>query len=291
MTWGRENGDDANCPYVPWMCTYESMDDKINESYATMAENNAAELAGAGAVWRYLRSQHPEINLYVSDGSHPSVAGSYAAACALYTSIYKKNPEDISWNSSLSETVSQQIKTATRVVMYEDLTLWDFTLPLAAPNFTEIIEDYQVSFTNTSERYEHVSWDFGDGQESDANDPVHSYDQAGTYTVVLTLEYCGKSLSFSKILQIEDALGMADLRSHAFHFYPNPVHDVLNLDIKQPFETGQILIYTSSGGLVFQQDLKHLGKSSIDVSDWPTGFYLMLLRLDGQTWTHKLAKL
>ena len=61
-----------------------------------LAETNQPELAPAGAVWRYLRENHPNIPLYSSDGSHPSLAGSYAVACAFYAMIYKKDPTFIS---------------------------------------------------------------------------------------------------------------------------------------------------------------------------------------------------
>ena len=114
MTWGKENGDAGNCPYLPWVCTYAGMDDKIRETYITMAQQNNAELAPVGAVWRYLRTNHPSIGLYSSDSSHPSLAGSYAAACAFYAVIYKKDPTSITWNSTLTEAQATTIKLATK---------------------------------------------------------------------------------------------------------------------------------------------------------------------------------
>ena len=35
---------------------------------------------------------HPEINLYHSDGSHPSLAGTYLAACVLFATLYDHSP-------------------------------------------------------------------------------------------------------------------------------------------------------------------------------------------------------
>jgi PKD repeat protein len=51
--------------------------------------------------------------------------------------------------------------------------------------------DEEIRFTDDSEDPEDhqlsYSWDFGDGSSSDASSPSHSYDEAGTYTVELTV--------------------------------------------------------------------------------------------------------
>ncbi len=43
-----------------------------------------------------------------------------------------------------------------------------------------------VTFANTSEGAQGFVWDFGDGNTSTLNNPTHTYDSAGTYTVLLT---------------------------------------------------------------------------------------------------------
>jgi len=45
-----------------------------------------------------------------------------------------------------------------------------------------------VSFTNTSTNYSFQSWNFGDGNTSGANNPNHTFSNAGSYTVKLVLE-------------------------------------------------------------------------------------------------------
>ena len=42
MTWGRENGDDWNCPNWPPVCTYEGMQDLLSERYLQMSFDNDA---------------------------------------------------------------------------------------------------------------------------------------------------------------------------------------------------------------------------------------------------------
>ena len=185
MTWGREEGDSINCPYAPWMCTYEGMDDAIKDAYLFMAESNNAELAPAGAVWRYIRENHPSIDLYSNDGSHPSLAGSYAVATTFYTMIYKKDPTLISWDSNLTADEASLIRNVTKTIVYDVISTWDFTeSPIA--DFTENIQHQVVSFTNESSGFDNLLWDFGDSNTSTENNPIHTYEESGIYTVSLT---------------------------------------------------------------------------------------------------------
>ena len=84
-TWGRKNGDSDNCPTWPPVCTYAGMDSLLDLRYRTMADSFNGILSPVGNVWRYIRQHYPTIELYSSDLSHPSEAGSYAAACCFYT--------------------------------------------------------------------------------------------------------------------------------------------------------------------------------------------------------------
>ena len=68
MTWGRENGDAGNCEFWPPICTYEGMDDLLAASYLTMADDNEAIVSPVGRVWRWIRENHPDLNLYDSHG-------------------------------------------------------------------------------------------------------------------------------------------------------------------------------------------------------------------------------
>jgi hypothetical protein len=123
-TWGRKIGDASNCATWPPVCTYEGMDSLLHIRYMQMATDNNALVSPVGVVWKYLRTMHPEIELYATDGSHPSAAGSYAAACSFYTVLLRKNPVAITYNFGLTDTVARKIKEATKLLVYDSLSNW-----------------------------------------------------------------------------------------------------------------------------------------------------------------------
>ena len=124
MTWGRKNGDTDRCSRLPEVCTYIGMDNLTRERYMLMAQANHAIVSPVGAVWRYIRENYPSIELYDTDGSHPSVAGSYAAACCFYTAIFRKDPSLITYNYTLTPSDASRIRAATKQVVFNNLITW-----------------------------------------------------------------------------------------------------------------------------------------------------------------------
>lgn len=192
VTWGRKNGDPTNCAQFPVMCTYAGMDTTIRNTYYDLAGNINAEVSPVSVVWRYLRSNHPGINLYQSDESHPSLAGSYAAACCFYTIIFKKDPTLITYNPGLSAADAATIRNAVRSQVYANINAWDFKQPPASDFDYEIgAGTNQVLLTHRySPAVEQYSWTFGDGATSNISNPSHSYSSDGTYKITLTTSSC-----------------------------------------------------------------------------------------------------
>ena len=86
MTWGHKNGNTRQTDY-PLDDTYESMQERIATTYTDMAYENGGLLAPVGLAWRNIRRNHPEIELYIEDNFHPSLAGSYLAAATLFSTM------------------------------------------------------------------------------------------------------------------------------------------------------------------------------------------------------------
>ena len=127
MTWAYVDGDSFHCPDLPYMCTFEGMNDKIEERYTYFGSSTSSIVSPCGAVWREIRMQNPELNLYANDGSHPSRLGSYLAACSYYTMIFEKDPMLLTYDDpELDNTEEMIVKTAVKNIVYNTINNWKF---------------------------------------------------------------------------------------------------------------------------------------------------------------------
>lgn len=74
--------------------------------------------------------------------------------------------------------------------------------PVPTAGFTSSINGATATFTNTSGNATAYDWNFGDGQTSTAQNPVHTYTNDGTYTVTLTATNACGSNTFTQAVTI-----------------------------------------------------------------------------------------
>ena len=68
------------------------MQDAITETYVRVAREIDAMVAPVGCAWRKARVASPGLSLHVEDRSHPSMLGSYLAACVFYATLFGETP-------------------------------------------------------------------------------------------------------------------------------------------------------------------------------------------------------
>jgi hypothetical protein len=277
MTWGRKNGDASNCATWPPVCTYAGMDSLLNLRYRMMAEANDAILSPVGAVWRYIRTHYPTLELYQSDESHPSAAGSYAAACSFYAALFRKDPTTIAFNSSLPPADAALIRDAAKAVVFDSLLEWHIGAYDPAASFTfSMAADPQVAFANTSAFASSFVWDFGDGETSTEISPVHTYLNPGTYTVQLIATACERADTAVSVITVPGSVGLVERpQPLELAVYPNPVGSILHL-VYLPFRTAEYRIVSVTGSTVASGKLQR-ASSSIDVAAVPEGTYILQL--------------
>lgn len=183
MTWGRKNGDSQ------WVGinTFEKMNNRLYNAYMRMADSsNHAMVSPVGSVWAYVRANHPTIELYVPDESHPSPAGTYLAACTFYTSLFQSSPVGATYYGGLDAATAGILQEASAYVLD---SLQKFYLhPVSKPTqalFSYVQNNVSVDLTNESIRAESIEWQFGDGTTSIAPNLTHTYTAPGMYDLKL----------------------------------------------------------------------------------------------------------
>ena len=204
MTWGRKNGDASNCTNYPTICTYEGMQQRLRESYMEMASTNIGRVSPVGMAWKRVREEHPEIELYNPDESHPSYAGSYLAASVFYCSIFQKSCETSDFTGSLDSITARMLRSVASETVLDSLGLWGFLEADILQDSTFLNYAYlMASYTNADS----ISWDFGDALISNSNDSLITveYLVAGDYTVTFSVydRVNCESKSINTLIQIQ----------------------------------------------------------------------------------------
>lgn len=107
---------------------------------------------------------------------------------------------------------------------------------------------HSVSFNNTSETETATTylWDFGDGTTSISSEPVHIYENSGTYSVTLTMNstgYCNQEL----VLTQAELIDVQATPNAGFNITPNQVN-ILNPVIEfETLATGNVLCFYNFG--------------------------------------------
>lgn len=88
--------------YHTWARSHapETQDD-LDAAVAEIATELDAQVVPVGLAWRQLRETGTGPELYDKDGSHPSPAGSYLAACVFYAALFGRSPEGLPTPASL----------------------------------------------------------------------------------------------------------------------------------------------------------------------------------------------
>jgi hypothetical protein len=108
----------------------------VDTTYSGIARRLGAELAPVGGAFQQALQHDPSVPLWGSDGSHPTLAGSYMAACVLYGAITGTDPRQTSYVPwTLDSSLANKLRTvaATSLLFPGDLP-FSGKPPLVAPS-------------------------------------------------------------------------------------------------------------------------------------------------------------
>ena len=79
---------------------------EIAEAHRTIAAELSMDVAPVGLAWERSNQQRPSLDMYGNDDEHPSIHGSYLAACVIYGTIFSQSPVGLSYRPSRGGGVS-----------------------------------------------------------------------------------------------------------------------------------------------------------------------------------------
>jgi PKD repeat protein len=156
-----------------------------------------------------------------------------------------------------------------------------------------VVNSSTATFTNTSQNAVSYAWDFGDGQTSTVQDPVHSYTADGNYTVrLIATNSCGNDTAYSTV-NIITVGGISDKGGvQKVSIYPVPARNILylslNTDVAQNCRYEIINMIGSVkrvGQVVFQPGD---ADASIDINNLEQGVYFIKLMMNDGSVTRKI---
>jgi PKD repeat protein len=219
---------------------------------------------------------YPTIQLYVSDGSHPSLAGSYLSACTFYASLFRKSPVGASFTAGLDPLVAEILQQAASLVVLDSLDNWKLRSKdkIAIAQFTAEINGSSVQLLNSSWRSTSFSWDFGDGNQSFLKHPVHTFGLAGNYQVHLqALNECGQD-SHSELLQIETVNNLdTENQRPRITWNGSGRYTIVGLEMDVILS---MHVFDSAGKKLPSNVIEqHAEETRIDITSYPPGIYFL----------------
>lgn len=200
MTWGREVGD----PQWDSINTFYKMNARLRDAYIRIADSSMASVSPVGVAWRYVRETQPSIQLYVGDGSHPSVAGTYLAASVFYVSLFHNAiTANLAYTAGLDASTAQHLVDAANLVVLDSIDTWMLTHP---DSLTQVAISAQAGgipggylFEANCSHCDQIMWDFGDNQFGTGEQVAHTYTN-GTYWITCSVTGpCGQAMDSLQI--------------------------------------------------------------------------------------------
>jgi PKD repeat protein len=279
MTWGRRFGgqqcDPSGTHCSPVFTNFNHMQDSLTSAYLEISELLNIQCAPVGVVWQNILNDTTLV-LHSGDNSHPNIDGSYVAACAIFSSIWKQGTSGLTYTAGLSSQLAQYYQSKSDSTIFNSTNDWNLLINKPIANFSESISGYTATFTNLSTSINktlNYFWDFGDGNTSNIPDTNHTYTTAGMYTITLIVSNCNFSDTISKTIQI----GTTSIKENIvgdFSLYPNPALNQINLKTDSRLLGSNYTVYDKTGKSVINGKII-AEQTVVELGNLSRGIYLL----------------
>lgn len=147
------------------------------------------------------------------------------------------------------------------------------------PGFDYTINGLEVTFTNLSIMAEDYNWSFGDGNTSMEENPVHTYQQAGTYNVSLNATNGNCNVATSSTIVLSPNSTANQQTQQYLVVFPNPTTG--RIDIQSSRKWDRWALYSSLGMLIDSGE--YIKGQTLDFTYLPTATYWLAFTDAAQT--------
>ena len=98
--------------FMTWAYTDRSeMTSLLYDAYTRLGKDLGAQVVPVGLAFERVTNENPGIELRTSDKVHPTLAGTYLAACVFYAALQDRSPENIDYDAGLLEEEAAYLQT------------------------------------------------------------------------------------------------------------------------------------------------------------------------------------
>lgn len=163
-------------------------------------------------------------------------------------------------------------------------------------------QPYSVVFTNTTPNPTNYdfTWKFGDGNTSNQESPIYSYQDSGLFTITLIAKNkvtgCMDSLvkkDWILVSKLSNILSIPNTKPEVI-IYPNPTTNSFSVDIKNPIQSGlQLILFDGLGRKLEEKHLKPNETQRnlmFDLNNSTKGIYFLKVISNNANFTYKVIK-
>ena len=287
-TWGRKYGDAANCAAYPPVCTYDGMQLRLKDSYKRMADTCRGIMAPVGDAFRKCIEYDSTVNLYQADFSHPSLEGSFLAACVFYNIFFHRSPHGNAYDPGITQLQPYLLRLLANYAVEDSLNFYNLGIYEPWAKFTWHEAPGCVGVFNglSNSNFTHI-WDFGDSTTSADPNPVHQYPYSRYYPVWHVVhDACKRDSFFLTNNMVCNVAFVSENTEDLPELYPNPVTETLYvIGYPSPADPHvEVSIFNALGELIFNaQPVTSSGKTEIrlDVRPLAPGIYFARIATGG----------
>ena len=284
MTWGRKYGDASNCAIYPPLCTFEGMQGRLRQSYVEMADDNEALVSPVGEAFKYSRMADSTINLYSIDNSHPSVAGTYLAACTFYATLFETSPVGLNYTAGLDATQAGFLQQIAYQTVFDSLSVWNINEFEPQASFTYVLTGPNTfQFTSTATNANSFLW--SDGATTSSYE--HTFPGSGIYTISLTVSDGCSSNTISQDITVSPFNALSENLKDAIKIISQNQH--INITVNPSYQSNStILIFDALGKQTYQSTDNKNHNVMVNTTNWSKGLYFVQCSNQQQVITKKI---